>query len=183
MERLDPTTYPGTGPFGVLNFGVAQPFGVSESRTFVASVLAVGLVTLGHALVTWPLAATLALFGGGAIVAFLAEAVVIDRGWLVHHVGPKLAGVPLYVLFGWTGTIYVAARLALLVTGGLPAVVLTASLATGYDLLTDHRGVAEGYWTYTDDLPGPRLGTVPWWNFAGWFAISAVTVGLALPFV
>src|SRR6056297_3580097 len=36
------------------------------------------------------------------------------------------------------------------VNGGWPAVIAAAGLATGYDILTDHRGVEEGYWTYTD---------------------------------
>jgi uncharacterized membrane protein len=54
-------------------------------------------------------------------------------------------------------------------------------LATAYDLFTDHRGVDEGHWTYTGDLPGPRYRGVPWWNFAGWLVISTVTATLALP--
>ncbi|NIB99150.1 carotenoid biosynthesis protein [Halobacterium sp. R2-5] len=150
-----------------------------SDRAFAASTVAVGLVALAHAAFTWPTAAVLAFFGGGAAIAFVAEAAVVDAGWLEHHVGPKLLGVPLYVLFGWTGAVYVAFRAALLVTEGWPAVALAAVLATGYDVLVDHRGVAEGHWTYTDSLPGPRVRDVPWWNFAGWLAISAATAGLA----
>lgn len=151
-----------------------------SSRGFTATTVALGLVTLAHALLTWPLAATVALFGGGALVAFVAEAVVINLGWLEHHVGPKLLGVPLYVLAGWTGVVYLTLRLALLVVDGWAAVALAAVLATAYDLLTDHKGVADGHWSYTDDLPGPRLRGVPWWNFAGWLAISSLTAGLAV---
>lgn len=154
-----------------------------DGRLFAASTVAIGVLALGHAAVTWPTRATLALFGGGALVAFAAEAVVIERGWLEHHVGPQVAGVPLYVLFGWTGVVYAAFRVALLATDGWPAVLLAALLATGYDLLTDYRGVADGHWTYIDDLPGPRHRGVPWWNYAGWFAISTVTAAFALPFL
>jgi uncharacterized membrane protein len=150
-----------------------------SNRAFAASVAAVGLVALVHAVLTWPPVAVLAFFGGGAAVSFVAEAVVINLGWLEHHVGPKVLGVPVYVLFGWTGAVYVAFRAALLVTEGWLAVALAAVLATGYDVLVDHRGVVDGRWTYTDDLPGPRVRGVPWWNFAGWLAISAVTAGLA----
>ncbi|MCD2202450.1 carotenoid biosynthesis protein [Halobacterium sp. KA-6] len=150
-----------------------------SNRAFATSVAAVGLVAFAHAVLTWPPVAVLAFFGGGAAVAFVAEAVVINLGWLEHHVGPKVLGVPVYVLFGWTGAVYVAFRAALLVTEGWLAVALAAVLATGYDVLVDHRGVADGRWTYTDDLPGPRVRGVPWWNFAGWLAISAVTAGLA----
>jgi hypothetical protein len=150
-----------------------------DAQEFRATVLAVGAVALGHALVTWPLAATGALFGGGAAVAFAAEAVVIRLGWLDHHVGPKLLGVPLYVLAGWTGTVYLAYRAALLATDGWPAVAAAAALATTYDLLTDHRGVADGHWTYNTTLGGPEFRGVPWWNYVGWLAVSAATAGFA----
>ncbi|WP_336036953.1 carotenoid biosynthesis protein [Halobacterium yunchengense] len=144
-------------------------------RAFAASAAGLGVLALAHAALTWPPAAVLAFFAGGAAVAFVAEAVVVNLGWLEHHVGPKALGVPLYVLLAWVGTLYVAFRVALLVTTDWPAVALTAVLATGYDVLSDNRGVADGRWTYTDDLPGPRHGAVPWWNYAGWLLISATT--------
>lgn len=146
-----------------------------SDRTFAGTVVALGIAALGHAVLTWPTAATLAFFGGGAALAFAAEAVVIARRWLEHHVGPQVAGVPVPILFGWTGTVYVAFRLALLVTDGPAAVLAATVLATVYDLLTDHQGVEAGRWTYIDDLPGPRYRGVPWWNFAGWLAISSLT--------
>lgn len=154
-----------------------------SNRAFATTTVAVGLGALAHAVVTWPGRATVALFVGGAVVAFVAEAVVIRLGWLDHHIGPKIADVPLYLLFGWTGTVYIAFRIALLVTDGWTAVVAAGVLATTYDGLTDHRGVAEGHWTYTDALPGPRHRGVPWWNFAGWFAVSVVTAAFAVPFL
>jgi hypothetical protein len=154
-----------------------------SKRVFAATTIAVGIVTLLHAVVTWPIAATLALFGGGALTAFIAEAIVINLGWLEHNIGPKAVGVPLYVLFGWTGTIYVAFRGALLVTDGWVAVAVAAILATTYDVFTDHMGVADGHWTYTDDLAGPRYRDVPWWNYAGWLLISCLTAAFAVPFL
>ena len=156
---------------------------MTNQRLFVGTIVAVGLLALAHATVTWPLAATVAFFGGGAVLAFLAEAVAISRGWLEHHIGPKLVGVPLYVLFGWTATVYIAFRIALLVTDGWMAVVAAGLLATSYDILVDHRGVEDGHWTYTDELPGPRYRGVPWWNFAGWLAISCSTAAFAVRFL
>lgn len=156
---------------------------MTSDRTFAATTVGLGLATLLHAAATWPPAATLALFGGGAAVAFVAEAVVIRLGWLEHHVGPKALGVPLYVLFGWTAAVYLAFRIALLVTGGWTAVVAAGVIATAWDLLTDHRGVEEGYWTYLDQLPGPRYRGVPWWNYVGWLCVSGVTAALTLPFL
>lgn len=154
-----------------------------DDRTYAASTVAIGLVAFAHALLTWPLEATLALFAGGALVAFVGEAVIINLGLLEHHVGPKLLGVPLFVLFGWTGVVYVCFRVALLVTTGWFAVALAAVIATALDVFTDPQGVADGYWTYTDDLPGPRHRGVPWWNYAGWVVISVVTAALALPYL
>jgi uncharacterized membrane protein len=156
---------------------------MTSSRTFAATAVTFGVLALAHAVFTWPLRATLAFFAGGAVVAFVGEAVAIDAGWVEHHVGPKLAGVPLYVLFGWTGTIYAALRVALLVTDGWLAVAAAALLATGYDALTDHQGVAQGHWSYTGGPPGPRFRGVPWWNFAGWLVISTATAALAVPFL
>ena len=154
-----------------------------DGRIYVASTVAVGLVAMAHAALTWPSRAAVALFAGGAAVAFVAEAVVIRLGWLEHHVGPRVLGVPPYALFGWTGLVYVAFRVALLVTDGSTAVVAGAALAAGYDALTDHRGVEAGLWTYTDDLPGPRHRGVPWWNVVGWLAVGGATASLALPFL
>lgn len=154
-----------------------------SDRTFAASTVVLGIVTLAHAVVTWPLYATLAFFGGGALVAFVAEAIVVNLGWLEHHIGPTVVGVPLYLLFGWPGTIYVAFRIALLETDGWVAVAVAAVFATTYDVLTDHRGVQDGHWTYTDDLPGPRFRGVPWWNFGGWFVISFLTAAFTLSFL
>lgn len=156
---------------------------MDRGRLFALIATALGLVALAHAAFTWPVYATLAFFGGGALVAFAAEAAVINFDWLEHHIGPKVVGVPLYVLFGWTGAIYVTFRVTLLVTDGWAAVAAAGVLATAYDMLTDHQGVEEGHWTYTDDLPGPRYRGVPWWNFVGWFAISSLTSAFAVPFL
>ncbi|MGM0399451.1 MAG: carotenoid biosynthesis protein, partial [Halobacteriota archaeon] len=97
-----------------------------SKRTFAASTVVLGIGTVVHAIFTWPWGATIALFIGGAIVAFLAEAFVVNLGWLEHHVGPRVAGVPLYLLFGWVGTIYVAFRVVLFLTDGWAAIVAAA---------------------------------------------------------
>lgn len=152
-------------------------------RAFVTSTLGLGAVTLAHALLTWPLGATLALFGGGAVIAFVGEATVVSLGWLEHAIRPKLVGVPLYLLAGWTAITYGGFRVSLLVADGWVAVAVGAGLATSCDILTDHRGVQNGFWRYTDDWVGPRYRGVPWWNYAGWALISGCTAGLAVPFL
>lgn len=156
---------------------------MSRGRNFAGSAVLLGLLALIHAAVSWPIAATVAVFGGGAVIAFLAEALVINLGLLEHHIDPKVLGVPLYVLFGWTGTIYVALRLALLLSDGWIVVPLAGVIATTFDVLSDPSGVRAGHWTYTDDLPGPRYRGVPWWNFPGWFVISTLTAALGVWFL
>jgi hypothetical protein len=151
-------------------------------RIVVITVL-LWIVGFSHAALTWPGGAVVAFFVGGACLTFAAEAVGIDLGLLEHHVTPKVVGVPLYLLFAWTGAIYLPFRLALLALDGAAAALLAAAIATGYDVLTDHRGVAEGYWSYTDGLPGPRFKGVPWWNYAAWFVLSFLTSLLAVPFL
>ncbi|MFB6251846.1 MAG: carotenoid biosynthesis protein [Halobellus sp.] len=154
-----------------------------SNRVYALTTVGLGALLLAHAAVTWPPLATVALFGGGAVVAFVAEAIAVELDWLQHHIGPKIAGVPIYILFGWTGVVYLVFRIALLVTDGWTAVATAGGIATTYDLLTDQIGVENGHWTYRDSLPGPRYRGVPWWNFVGWFVISCLTSALALPFL
>jgi hypothetical protein len=156
---------------------------MSDGRPLIFGSIFLGILGLGHAVLTWPIQATIVFFAGGAAIAFLGEAIVIHLGWLEHHIGPTLLGVPLYVLPAWTGVVYIAFRVALLRTSGVIAVLLAAGMATAYDVLTDHQGVDRGHWTYSDAGPGPRHGEVPLWNYAGWIVISSLTAGLALPFL
>ena len=156
---------------------------MEPGRRLQLATVVLGLAGLGHALLTWPLGATLALFVGGAALAFGAEVVAVRRGWLVHHRGLQVVGVPLYALFGWTGLTYHCLRAALSVVDGPAAVVAAAALATAADALVDHRGVAAGHWTYRTGLGGPSLRGVPWWNAAGWMVVSGLAAALAVAFL
>lgn len=156
---------------------------MSDARPLVFGSIGLGILGLVHAAATWPMEATVAVFVGGAVIAFIGEVIVIQLGWLEHHIGPKVLGVPLYVLPAWTGVIYIAFRVTLLSSSGMIAVILAAGMATAYDVLTDHQGVERGHWTYTDASPGPSHRGVPLWNYAGWFVISSLTASLALPFL
>ena len=155
---------------------------MKRENVFVVTTIALGFVAFWHALVTWPLSATVVFFHVAIGMAFIGEAVVISRGWLHHHLGLQIFGVPIYVLFGWAGTIYVAFRVSLVVTDGFLAVGLAALIATAYDVIVDPRGVADGYWTYSEESPGPRFRGIPIWNFIGWFILTAVTAAATLPF-
>ena len=151
-----------------------------SGRAFAISATAVGGLALLHALLTWSVHAVVALFISGACFAFIAEWIAIRYRLLEHHVGPTIGSVPVYLLFAWPGTIYIAFRVALVLTDGWYAVLLCAIIATGYDLLTDHYGVEAGNWSYSDRIPGPVYKGVPWWNYAGWFTISVATATIGL---
>lgn len=144
-----------------------------------------GGVAAIHAGITWPATATLAFLALTVGLSFAAERVAVRAGLLVHRTGPRLAGVPVAALAGWTAAVYVWYRVALLAVGVDPAApVLAAALATASDAVADPHGVASGLWDYPDPgLPGPRFRGVPWWNFAGWFLLTLVVTAAVQPFV
>lgn len=156
---------------------------VSDRHAAVATGLGVaGAAALVHAGLVWsPLdAAQFGLVAAG--LAFVAEAVVVNAGWLVHRLRPRVVGVPLPVLAGWIAATYVAFRVAALLVGPTGAPVVAAALATAADLVGDPVGVQAGLWEYPDaGPPGPRIVGVPWWNFAGWFLLTFVVATVAVP--
>jgi uncharacterized membrane protein len=140
------------------------------------------LVALAHSLLTWPPAATAAVFLGGPLLAFPGEALMVRLGLLEHHTGPRIAGVPLPILAAWPAVVYVFLRLSVLLLGASPgAAALAAVAATAWDVAADPRGVREGLWSYPESpLSEPRLRGVPWWNFAGWLLLVGAVSALAL---
>lgn len=149
-------------------------------RRYQVTNVGLFLVTFAHALLTWDLRATLALFVGGALVAFVLEAIGIAVGLLTHNVRPQLLGVPVTVLLAWPAVVYLAYRVALLaVPGGARAAALAAVVATAADVLMDPNGVRDGVWEYPESrVSDPRFRGVPWWNFLAWLVIVFVTAML-----
>lgn len=146
------------------------------ARRYVAGQLALVLVTLTHALLTWSLAETAALFVGGVAVAFAVEVPAVRAGLFTHSLRPQIGGVPVSILLTWPAVVYLAVQVASLVVEGPLAVAgAAATLATLADAVIEPRAVAAGAWAYTDALPGPRVRGVPWWNAAGWFVVVFVT--------
>mgnify|MGYP000162145755 CR=1 FL=1 len=153
-----------------------RPIDAETARRYVASQLGLFLLTLGHALLTWPLPETAALFAGGIVVAFAAEAPAIRAGLFSHSLRPKIVGVPVSILLAWPAVVYLAVRAAsLVVDGPLPVAATAAVLATLADATVEPRAVAAGAWAYAEIIPGPRLYGVPWWNAAGWLVVVFVT--------
>lgn len=149
---------------------------------FQLANLVIAAIAIAHGLETWPARALVALFAGGALLAFLAEVAVVRAGLLEHAMEPQVLGVPISVVIVWPAIVYVCLRLALLVVpAGLGAAALAAAVGTAIDLATDPVGVAEGVWTYPEHRRStPRFAGVPWWNVAGWFAIVFATALIPL---
>lgn len=145
-------------------------------------LLVLGVSALVHAMLAWsPVAAI--QFGAVAVgLAFVAEVAVVQVGLLRHRLYPQVLGVPLAALAGWTFSIYVCFRLATFAVDPAFAPIVTAGIATAFDLVLDPIGVRAGLWEYPRaGIPGPRFRDVPWWNFAGWLLLPAVVVSLAGP--
>ena len=146
-----------------------QRYQVTNVALFVIAVV--------HALLTWSLRATAVLFAGGVVIAFAAELVGIRSGLLDHELQPQFAGVPVTILLAWPSVVYICYRVALLVVaGGVRAAAVAAVLATALDVLTDPNGVREGVWRYPEHpVSEPRFRGVPWWNFAAWLVVVFLT--------
>ena len=148
----------------------------ATARRYVAGQVGLFLLTLAHALLTWPLPETVALFAGGVAVAFAAEAPAIRAGLFTHNLRPRIAGVPVSILLAWPAVVYVAVRAASLVVDGPLAVAGTAAvLATVWDAAVEPRAVDAGAWSYAEMIPGPTIRGVPWWNAAGWLVVVFLT--------
>lgn len=152
----------------------------AAANRYRLSQAGVFLVTGAHALWSWPLADVLALFLGGAVVAFVVEAPAIRAGLFSHALRPKIAGVPVTILLAWPAVVYPAVRVAeWFVTGTVAVAAVAAVLGTMADAVADPPAVADGAWEYHAEwIPGPWFRGVPWWNFAGWLVVVFVTAML-----
>ncbi|MFB6308348.1 MAG: carotenoid biosynthesis protein [Haloarculaceae archaeon] len=149
-------------------------------RRYQVTNIALFLVAVLHAFLTWNRRSALVLFLGGIAITFGLEAVGIAAGLLEHELRPQILGVPVSVVLVWPSIVYGAYRIALLVApSGVEAALVAAVLATGLDVLTDPNGVRDGVWRYPETaIPGPRFRGVPWWNFVGWLVIVFATAML-----
>jgi len=149
-------------------------------RRFATTTALVVLIGFGHAVATWPPDAVVALFGGGAVLAFALEAVGIVAGLFRHEMRPQVLGVPLVVVGAWPATVYLAYRVALLgLSPGVPAAAGAAAIATAIDLPLEVRAVEAGVWSYPEHpLSAVRIRGVPLWNAVGWLVIVFVTAML-----
>jgi len=132
-------------------------------RSLILLALGTGLPAAGELLATGPL------------------------GLLRHRMRPRIAGVPVAVLFGWYSVVHGSLTLAERVLSRLPLgedsksrvlPPLAVLVGTGLDLALDPAGLDAGLWewrvegVYAREVSGPngRRG-VPLVNFLGWLAL------------
>jgi putative membrane protein len=155
---------------------------MDREDVFRITTAGIGVWALLHAGFVWGVAPAVRFAAVAIGLAFVAEVVVIRLGLLEHHTDPRVAGVPLVALLGWTGAIYVSYFLVGIVVDGSLRPVVAGVLATALNLGTDPNGVRDGFWTYPPSpISRPRYRDVPWWNFVGWFVLTTATTWVATP--
>ncbi len=130
------------------------------------------------------------LFGSGALISLIAEALGASTGILfgnysyTDQLGYKLFGlVPWLIPIAWCSMLYLAWHVAWgsvkphaprLISQALH--ITTAALAiTAWDLSLDPRMVQDGYWVWHQG--GPYFG-IPISNYVGWFVTALVIFGV-----
>ncbi len=130
------------------------------------------------------------LFGSGALISLIAEALGSSTGILfgnysyTDQLGYKLFGlVPWLIPIAWCSMLYPAWHVAWgsfkpdaprLISQALR--ITTAALAiTAWDLSLDPRMVQDGYWVWHQG--GPYFG-IPISNYVGWFVTALVIFGV-----
>ena len=80
--------------------------------------------------------------------------------------GPKLLAVPVVIAFNWLLVILGSLSLArMIVRARLPAALLAAALAAGFDYLLEPTAIRLDYWTW-------QTVGIPLQNYAAWFLIA-----------
>ncbi|MGL5098030.1 MAG: carotenoid biosynthesis protein [Planctomycetia bacterium] len=156
-----------------------------------------GVVTVGVLLQAAAVAACLISFNGGretlrlvvtvGAMAWALEAVGVATGYpfgayyYTERMTPHVGGVPWTIPFSWLMMLPPAWAVADRLVGGgrgWKFVAASAVAFTAWDLFLDPQMVAWGFWVWRE--PDGYFG-IPWSNFAGWLAGSAVITAVARP--
>lgn len=170
---------------------------------FLAGYIAtLSVYCVWHAILTMGWRGSLRLFGLFYAVAFTAEVLGVNFGWIFgsyHYTrvfGLRLLGVPLLAALAWGPILYAAFLLIDLVA---PSTVKASDLwisrltthawtalvgalaATAWDMMIDPIAVSNGWWVWDNGgsyMPYLANG-VPIHNFAGWLLVSFVIIFVA----
>jgi len=117
------------------------------------------------------------------VLTFLLEAAGTATGRIFgpytygSTLGPRLLGVPVVIAFNWLLVIVGALSLARLITlRRVPAAILGAALAAGFDFLLEPTAMRLEYWSWTGVV---SPAGIPVQNYVAWFLIA---LAAGLPF-
>ena len=167
----------------VLNIDWPLAHEQSRTATSIAGVISFFLCSALHCYGTQLRRFTITLFAIMPL-AFIAEAVGVHTHFpfgnyaYSHLLGPSLASVPLLIPLAWVMMLYpsyLAGRY--LSTNPAVSIALGAWLMAAWDLYLDPQMIREGYWTWFTST-GEATLNIPWTNFLGWFATSALFMWL-----
>jgi len=167
----------------VLNIDWPLAHGQSRTATSIAGVISFFLCSALHSAGTQSRKFTSTLVAIMPL-AFIAEVIGVRTGFPFGQysysdlLGPSIADVPLLIPLAWIMMLYptyLASRY--LTRNPLLKVAMGAWLMAAWDLYLDPQMIHEGYWTWFT-ATGEATFDIPWTNFVGWFATSAVFMWL-----
>jgi putative membrane protein len=172
--------------------GMPIPFKASFLIGYVGALM---VFVIWHAISTKGWGCSLLMLASSFIVAFTAEALGVNFGWVfgsyhyTEFLGFKLFGVPLLAALAWEPIIYAAFCLTDILAPSLvdraspwvkrlPIYVWMAGVGalatTAWDMMIDPIAVSHGWWVWHEGgsyLPYLKHG-VPVQNFVGWLGVS-----------
>ena len=163
----------------------------AQQRGIVAGVLLQSATVVAILSATWSPGRTLTTALG-----------IVGMGWAAEYVGsrtgipfgryeytdrlqPQLGKVPVVIPIAWLMMLPASWAVGMSAAEGLHTSIGIAASAlafTAWDLFLDPQMVAWGLWRWSPPAGHrPRYFGIPWINYAGWFAVSAVITGLLYP--
>lgn len=181
--------------FIILNviLGMRIPFKVDFLIGYIAALL---IFVAWHAVITKGWQRSLLMFTSSFVVAFTAEALGVNFGWIfgsyyyTEVLGFQIFGVPLLAALAWEPIVYAAYLMSDLlspIVSALPQItrqrptavwmaLIGAFGTTAWDMMIDPIAVSQGWWVWVDGgayVPYVANG-VPVQNFLGWLGVSFV---------
>lgn len=179
----------------VLNvlLGMRIPFKVDFLIGYVGALL---VFVVWHAVITKGWRRSLLMFASSFVLAFTAEALGVNFGWIFGHyyytgvLGFQVFGVPLLAALAWEPIVYAAYLMSDLLSplvSALPQItrqrptavwmaLIGALATTAWDMMIDPIAVSQGWWVWVDGgayVPYVANG-VPVQNFLGWLGVAFV---------
>lgn len=164
--------------------------------------------TIGDGILPWSVTLSVCLLAATVVTILLRQwqrdttarvvLTVIALAWTLEFVGhttgfpfgaydytetlqPQLGGVPLLIPLAWLMMLPSAWAVGQIIarqTNGLRFVLISAAAFTAWDFFLDPQMVHWGFWAW--ERQGGYFG-IPWINFVGWFAGSALITAVAQP--